>query len=103
MSGNRKISEIDAITALYDVSRAATSSLDLRLVVSETLEVLTKRMGVVRGMLVLRDPGSDSAGIEAAHGLPIPATEIWLPVLYGSLYAAALLFLASYLFARRDF
>ncbi len=52
---------------------------------------------------LLPDLESFNLSIEAAHGLPIPATEIWLPVLYGSLYAAALLFLASYLFARRDF
>ncbi len=69
MSGSRQTSEIDAITALYDISRAATSSLDLHLVVSDTLKVLAERLGVERGMLVLRDPDSDSAGIEAAHGL----------------------------------
>ena len=41
--------------------------------------------------------------IQAAHGLPIPASDIWLPVLYGLLYSAILLGIATFLFERRDF
>jgi ABC-type transport system involved in multi-copper enzyme maturation permease subunit len=41
--------------------------------------------------------------LQAAHGLAIPASEIWLPVLYGSLYVAGLLMAASFIFERRDF
>lgn len=41
--------------------------------------------------------------IQAAHGLPIAATEIWLPVAYGFGYSIVLLIAASLVFARRDF
>ena len=59
----------DAVKALYDISQAVTSSLDLARVVTETLGVLASKMGVERGMLVLRDPETGGAWIEAAHGL----------------------------------
>ncbi len=64
-----KFSGIDAITALYDVSMAATSSLDLGRVVEQTLSTLAEGMGMERGMLVLRDPATGEATIAAAHGL----------------------------------
>lgn len=41
--------------------------------------------------------------LQAAHGLEIPASEIWLPVLYGSLYVTGLLMAACFIFERRDF
>lgn len=41
--------------------------------------------------------------IQAVHQLPIAASEIYLPVLYGVGYVAALLFAASHIFERRDF
>lgn len=40
--------------------------------------------------------------VEAVHGLPIPAGDIWWPVAYAVLYAALLLLAASALFSRRD-
>ena len=40
--------------------------------------------------------------VEAVHGLPIPAADIWLPVAYALGYAGVLLFGASWLFERRD-
>lgn len=60
---------IDAVKALYEVSLAVASSLDISRVVSETLGVLARTTGFERGMLVLRDPETGGAGIEAAHGL----------------------------------
>ena len=41
--------------------------------------------------------------LQAAHGLAIAASEIWLPVLYATLYAICLLMAASFVFERRDF
>jgi ABC-type transport system involved in multi-copper enzyme maturation permease subunit len=41
--------------------------------------------------------------LQAAHGLPILASEIWLPVLYALLYVTGLLMAASFIFERRDF
>lgn len=52
---------------------------------------------------VLPDLEAFNLSLHAVHGLAIPAADIWLPVLYGFGYAAALLFAATYLFERRDF
>jgi Nif-specific regulatory protein len=65
----KRLTAFQAITALSNVSRAATSSLDLREVVKETLRALAEGLGIERGMLVLKDPGSEEAVIEAAHNM----------------------------------
>ncbi len=41
--------------------------------------------------------------IQAVHGLPVGPEEVWLPIGYAILYSAAVLALASFVFARRDF
>jgi hypothetical protein len=41
--------------------------------------------------------------LHAAHGLPLAASDVWLPLLYGAGYTACLLLLASQVFERRDF
>jgi ABC-2 family transporter protein len=52
---------------------------------------------------VFPDLDSFNLTIEAAHGLAIPAAQIAWPLVYGVAYAAVLLFLAVFLFERRDF
>ena len=52
---------------------------------------------------VLPDLEAFNATIEAVHGLPIPASAVWQPLLYGACYSAALLMLAAVIFERRDF
>ncbi|MEE8580367.1 MAG: ABC transporter permease [Myxococcota bacterium] len=52
---------------------------------------------------LLPDLESFNLTIQATHGLPIPASEIWLPVLYGLGYSGILLGIATFLFERRDF
>jgi len=52
---------------------------------------------------VLPDLESFNLGIEAAHGLPVAAADVWLPLLYGAGYVAILLVGAATLFERRDF
>jgi ABC-type transport system involved in multi-copper enzyme maturation permease subunit len=51
---------------------------------------------------VLPDLESFNLSIQAVHGLPISTAEIVLPILYALGYAAALLFLASWIFQKRD-
>jgi hypothetical protein len=51
----------------------------------------------------LPDLEAFNASIEAVHGLPIPASAVWQPLLYGALYASGLLLLAALIFERRDF
>lgn len=51
----------------------------------------------------LPDLESFNLTIQAVHGLPIAAGEIWWPVLQGVGWAALLLVLATTIFERRDF
>jgi ABC-type transport system involved in multi-copper enzyme maturation permease subunit len=52
---------------------------------------------------VLPDLASFNLSIEAAHGLPVAASDTWLPVVYGSAYVAVVLVCAVSIFERRDF
>ena len=52
---------------------------------------------------MLPDLESFNLSIEAAHGLPVVASDVWLPLLYGGGYVAILLVAATALFGRRDF
>lgn len=52
---------------------------------------------------VLPDLESFNLTIEAAHQLPVSASDVWLPLLYGAAYVAILLVSSVALFERRDF
>jgi len=52
---------------------------------------------------VLPDLESFNLSIQAVHGLPIAATDVWLPVFYAAGYSAWVLLLAVVIFERRDF
>jgi ABC-type transport system involved in multi-copper enzyme maturation permease subunit len=52
---------------------------------------------------VLPDLASFNLSIEAAHGLPVAASDLWLPVLYGAAYTTLVLVCAVTVFERRDF
>jgi ABC-type transport system involved in multi-copper enzyme maturation permease subunit len=65
-------------------------------------------LGAVRGATALLhralpDLASFDLSVEAAHGLPIAASDVWLPLLYGAGYVAILLWCAIAIFERRDF
>jgi len=51
----------------------------------------------------LPDLESFNLSIQAVHGLPIAATDVWLPVLYATGYAGLVLLFAVVIFERRDF
>jgi Cu-processing system permease protein len=51
----------------------------------------------------LPDLASFNLSLEAVHGLPVVASDVWLPVLYGTAYAAIVLAGAVVIFERRDF
>jgi ABC-type transport system involved in multi-copper enzyme maturation permease subunit len=59
----------------------------------------------VTGLLhrTLPDLASFNLSVEAAHGLPIAASDVWLPLVYGFGYVALLLVCAVTIFERRDF
>ncbi len=52
---------------------------------------------------LLPDLESFNLTIEAAHGLVVTASDVWLPLVYGCGYAVILLVLAVGIFERRDF
>jgi hypothetical protein len=52
---------------------------------------------------LLPDLASFDLSIEATHGLPLTASDVWLPLLYGAGYAAVVLVGAVVVFERRDF
>lgn len=51
----------------------------------------------------LPDLASFNLSIEAAHGLPVSGSDVWLPTLYGTAYATIVLVCAVSIFERRDF
>jgi ABC-type transport system involved in multi-copper enzyme maturation permease subunit len=52
---------------------------------------------------ILPDLESFNLSIQAAHQLPVAASDIWFPVLYGAGYVAIILAFATLIFERRDF
>jgi hypothetical protein len=52
---------------------------------------------------VLPDLASFDLSVEAAHGLAVTGSDVWLPVVYGSGYVVVVLLLAVSIFERRDF
>ncbi len=52
---------------------------------------------------ILQDLESFNLSIQAAHQLPIAASDIWFPALYGAGYVAIILASAAMIFERRDF
>ena len=61
------------------------------------------REGTVWMHRILPDLESFNLSIEASHQLPIAASDIWFPALYGAGYVAIILVLAAMIFERRDF
>ncbi len=52
---------------------------------------------------ILPDLESFNLSIQAVHGLPIAASDLWLPIAYGAGYTTLILMLAVAIFERRDF
>jgi ABC-type transport system involved in multi-copper enzyme maturation permease subunit len=67
---------------------------------SEMESVRTTTLWLYR---LLPDLQSFNLSIEATHGLPITAADVWLGLLYGAGYAAIVLVAAVAVFERRDF
>lgn len=61
--------EITELSALYEISKALNSSVDLEKVMREVLQILHDKMGMERGTLSLLDTRTGELIIEVAHGL----------------------------------
>jgi Nif-specific regulatory protein len=57
------------IALLYEVTRALTSSLDLKESLESILELLRQLMKMNRGTITLLDPATETLTIEVAHGM----------------------------------
>jgi ABC-type transport system involved in multi-copper enzyme maturation permease subunit len=68
---------------------------------SSDLESVRRFTGLLHR--ILPDLDSFNLGVEAAHGLAVTASDVWLPLVYGAGYIAIVLVSASTLFERRDF
>ena len=57
------------LEVLYRISQAIAHQHDLPALLREVLDIMETRMGMLRGTLTLRRPGTDVFVIEAAHGM----------------------------------
>lgn len=57
------------LTALYEISKALTSSLDLQVTSHKIMEILADVLGMQRGTLTLLNPDTGELAIEMAYGL----------------------------------
>ncbi len=62
-------------TALYEVSKAINSSVNLEVVTKAVMSILHDKMGMERGTLTLLDARTGELVVEAAHGLDKKAIE----------------------------
>lgn len=75
---------------------------DLRELGAQSGSLVAERVTLVIHR-VLPDLEAFNASLEAVHQVPIPASAVWQPLLYGAGYCTMLLLLAALIFERRDF
>lgn len=63
--------QMKELTALTEISRAISSSLDLEAVMQDVLNILHRHLGMERGTLTLLDPETNELAIEVACGLDL--------------------------------
>lgn len=61
--------DIRELTALYEISRAISSSLNLKDVLTQIMQILHEKMGMERGTLTLLDTKTKELSIEVGFGL----------------------------------
>ncbi len=68
-----KSRQIEELACLYEVSKALSSTLQLKSAMAKVLEIMAARLGMVRGTISLLKPDSSELQIEVAHGLSAAA------------------------------
>ncbi len=61
--------QIDELSCLYEVSTTLSNCTNLKDALFKVLDILAKRLGLVRGTVTLLNPDSSELQIEVAHGL----------------------------------
>jgi Nif-specific regulatory protein len=64
-----KTDKIDELTCLYEIARTLNTTLDLKKSLYNVLDILSDKMGVVRGTITILSPFRDEISIEVAHSL----------------------------------
>ena len=59
----------DEVACLYEVTKALHATLDLRVALYKTLELISQHMGMNRGSITILNPDTSEAHIEVAHGI----------------------------------
>jgi ABC-type transport system involved in multi-copper enzyme maturation permease subunit len=77
-------------------------SRDLRALGAQSDQAMVREVTAVL-YRVLPDLEGFNLTIQAVHGLPIAASDVWLPLAYGVGYTGLLLLVAVTIFERRDF
>ncbi len=67
--------EVRRLSDLLEISRILASTLHVRAAFIRALEVLEKNHGAVLALVALKDAGSDEIAVEAAIGVPLPASR----------------------------
>ncbi|MFH1134835.1 MAG: sigma 54-interacting transcriptional regulator [Pseudomonadota bacterium] len=65
----------EEMTALYEAAMVVGGTLDLRQALAGVLEILVKRLGMMRPMVTLLSPDADEVQLEAAQGLSTEAVR----------------------------
>lgn len=59
----------DGLSALYEIARVLPSSESLEYILSETLEILSRRTGMSRSTISIKDLNTGEISVEAAYGI----------------------------------
>ncbi len=65
--------ELEELSCLYEVTKALSSTLNLRAALKDVMNILASRMGMTRGTISILKPGTSELQIEVAHGLSAEA------------------------------
>ena len=60
----------DDLALLYEISQVLNQSPDLKQSLYDVLELLSRKLNMVRGTITILNPLRDEIGIEVAHGIP---------------------------------
>ena len=65
----------EELTSLYEVASAIAGTLDLRQALTEVMEIMHRRLGMLRPMITLLSPDAQEVQIEVSHGLSTEAVR----------------------------
>jgi GAF domain. len=64
-----KTDKIEELACLYEIAMTLNATLDLKKSLYNVLDILSGKMGMVRGTIAILSPFRDEISIEVAHGL----------------------------------